>query len=351
MCVTWCRATYTMTAMTSTATGPRDPLSLEPVPRNQTASRLDWLLLPRMTRRLVEERFGTTVVESHSAGAGFTPGLASVLVGANGRRMFLKAASKLAQRPFAAAYAAEIRTLRSLPSGLPVPRLLWSHEDDLWVLLALEYVEGTNPERPWRVDELDRCLDALQLIAQTLTPPPLRLHTFGQDFEEMVGCWDHVRRTSPQWPHLDEAAALAAQIVRVSVGNTVVHTDARDDNFLIPSTGRPYLCDWNFPVVGAAWIDTVSLLMTAYGDGVDADALLAQRALTRNVAADDVDALLALFCGYFLERRDQPSPYSSPYLRRHQDWCAMVSWDWLARRRGWLPPRGADDDLGTTRAR
>ena len=120
-----------------------------------------------MTRRLVEERFGTTVVESRSVDAGFTPGCASVLIGADGRRIFLKAASTKAQRPFADAYREEIRKLRALPAGLPVPRLLWSHEDDLWVLLALEHVEGHNPARPWRRDELDASLDPLEVLART----------------------------------------------------------------------------------------------------------------------------------------------------------------------------------------
>lgn len=324
-----------MTAMTSTAAGPRDPLTLTPLPHGRTASRLDWELLPPVLRRLVEDRFGSTVVEARSAGAGYTPGLASVLVGANGRTMFLKAASKKAQRPFAAAYAEEARNLRCLPSGLPVPRLLWSHEDDLWVVLALEHLEGVNPTRPWGGADLDRCLDTLQLLAQTLTPPPLAARTFAEDFADMVDCWDHVRATAPGWPHLEEAAALAADLDRATAGNTLVHTDARDDNFLLPASGRAFLCDWNFPVRGAAWIDTVSLLITASGDGVDADALLATRALTRNVAAADIDSVLALFCGYFLERRDQPAPYSSPYLRQHQDWCAEAAWAWLARRRGW----------------
>jgi aminoglycoside phosphotransferase (APT) family kinase protein len=323
-----------MAAMTSTTAGPRGLLTLEPVPHGRTANRLDWQLLPPAIRRLVEDRFGTTVIEAHSAGAGFTPGLASVLVGENGKRMFLKAASKKAQKPFASAYAEEVRKLRSIPSGLPIPRLLWSHEDDLWVLLALEYLEGTNPQRPWRDEELQACLDSLQKVAQTLTPPPVPLRTFAEDFEGMVACWDHVRATAPDWPHLDEAAALAADAVRVTAGNTVVHTDARDDNFIL-TPARAYLCDWNFPVRGAAWIDSVCLLMTAFGDGHDADALLAERALTRKVDPDHVDSLLALLCGYFLERRDQPTPYSSPYLRKHQDWCAEVSWAWLAQRRGW----------------
>jgi hypothetical protein len=326
-----------MTAMSSRppTTGPRDLATVEPVPHGQTASRLDWLLIPPMTRRMVEERFGTRVVASESSGAGFTPGCASILTGADGRRIFLKAASKLAQRAFAEAYATEARILRGLPAGLPVPRLLWSHEDDLWVVLALEVVEGDNPARPWSTQELDSCLDALEVVARRLTPPPMGLPTFAEEFADLPGSWDHVRRTAPAWPHLEEAAALAARYAEVTAGTTLVHTDVRDDNFVVSTSGAAYLCDWNFAVQGAAWIDTVCLLVFAFGDGVDADALLVRRALTRDVDPEHVDVLLALLCGYFLEHRDHPSPYSSPFLRRHQSWCAEVSWAWLAQRRGW----------------
>jgi aminoglycoside phosphotransferase (APT) family kinase protein len=334
MCVTWGGPPYTMTAMPTTDGTPRMPSSLEAVPHGRTARRLDWRLLPPMTRRLVEGRFGTTVVDSFSAGAGFTPGCASVLVGADGRKVFLKAASKKAQRPFADAYREEIHKLRSLPAGLPVPTLLWSHEDDLWVLLGLEYVDGHNPVRPWRPDELDASLDTLELLAQTLTPPPMALDPFAHEFADFLLGWQHVRAVAPDWPHLDDAVELAARYESAGSGNTMVHTDARDDNILITAR-RAYLCDWNGPVVGAAWIDTVCLLMTAFGDGVDADSLLAERRLTRNVDPTDIDSVLALMCGYFLQRRDEPAPHSSPYLRRHQDWCAEVTWAWLAQRRGW----------------
>jgi aminoglycoside phosphotransferase (APT) family kinase protein len=286
---------------------------------------------------MVETRLGAAVVDARSAGAGFTPGCASVLTGADGRKVFVKAASRKAQRPFAEAYAEEARQLRRLPPGLPVPRLLWSHDDDLWVVLAMQHVAGANPARPWTGDGLRRCLDTLEELGNALTPSPLRLRTFADDAADLVGCWDHVRTTAPGWPHLEEAAGLAARFATGTAGTTVVHTDARDDNFLLGTDGRAYLCDWNFAVVGAPWIDTVCLLMTAFGDGVDADGLLAERSLTRDVPADDVDALLALLCGFFLERRDQPEQRSSPFLRRHQDWCAEVSWSWLAHRRGWHP--------------
>lgn len=304
------------------------------IPHGRTARRLDWGLLPPVLRTMIERRLGSPVVQAESAGAGFTPGFASVLTCADGSRHFVKAASKKAQRTFADSYREEARKLAALPAGLPAPRLMWSHEDDLWVVLELAYVDGANPSRPWRPADLDACLDTLEVLADRLTPPPLRLDTFADDFAECLTGWDHLRRVDPDRPHLEDAAALASRYVDATRGTALVHTDARDDNFLL-SGDRAVLCDWNWPVVGAPWIDTVLLLISVHGDGLDAGAVLRRRALTRDVPDDDVDALLALMAGFFLERRDQPVPNSSPYLRLHQSWYAEATWSWLAERRGW----------------
>jgi len=316
---------------------PQDIATVENVPHGRTAQRLDWLLLPPMLRRFIETKLGSPVVRADSAGSGFTPGFASVLTGRNGAQMFVKAASKKAQGPFADSYRKEIRKLSTLPDGLPVPRLLWSHEDELWVILGFESVDAPNPPRPWKRSDLDACLDSLELIADALTPVPprMRLDTFADDFAGLPPCWAHVRLVSPGWPHLEDAATLAAGYAEATAGDTLVHTDARDDNFLITRDGRALLCDWNFPVAGAAWIDTVLLLVSAFGDGFDADAILAERRLTRNADPEAVDVLLALVAGYFLERRDRPVPNSSPYLRVHSRWYSEATWAWLARRRGW----------------
>lgn len=316
-------------------TSPHVPASLEPIPHGHTARRLDWLLLPPVVRGFITGRLGSPVATAESAGSGYTPGFASVLTGENGAAMFVKAANKKAQRPFAEAYREEIRKLEELPSGLPIPRLLWSHEDDLWVILGLEHVDGPNPSRPWRPADLDACLDTLEVLADALTPPPMRLATFAEDFAECLAGWDHMRKTAPDWPHLEDAAALAARFEEATAGDTAVHTDARDDNFLVTRDGQALLCDWNWPVRGAAWIDTVLLLISPHGEGVDADAVLVERELTRGVAAERIDILLALVCGYFLGRRDELTPNSSPYLRIHQSWYAEVTWAWLAARRGW----------------
>ena len=87
--------------------------------------------------------------------------------------MFVKAASKKA----AGAVRRVLPPRRSassplLPAGLAVPRLLWSHEDDLWVVLGFEYVEGRTRGRPWGRAELDACLDTLAEVAEAMNPVP-----------------------------------------------------------------------------------------------------------------------------------------------------------------------------------
>jgi hypothetical protein len=304
-------------------------------PAGRTARRLEWPHLPPGVRRLVEERCGSPVVSAASQGGGFTPGFASVLTCEDGSRHFVKAASSAAQRMFAASYREEARKLRALPDSAPAPRLLWSEDGD-WVVLGLEYVEATAPARPWRADELDRCLDTLEEVADRLTPVPdgLVLDSFAEELAEWPGFWDQVRATR-DLPHADEAAALAATFAEVVGGETLVHTDVRDDNVLLTADGRALLCDWNWPVVGADWIDSLITLVGPRGDGLDVEEVIAGRRLLRDVPPDHVDRVLAVVCGYFLKSADEPVPPTSPYIRDAQRWQGEVVWDWLCERRGW----------------
>lgn len=308
-----------------------------PVPPGRTARRLEWQFLPRHVRALVERRCGSPVASAHSQGGGFTPGFASVLVCEDGSRHFVKAASVQAQRLFAESYRAEARKLAALPAGVPAARLEWFSDED-WVVLGLEYVEGRAPRRPWRRSELDRCLAAVSQMSRDLTPVPdgLALDTFAEEFAGFSGAWEHMRATRPDLPHLDEAADLAAGFAAATAGDTLVHTDLRDDNLILGVDGRVWMCDWNWPVRGAAWLDTLTVLIQPRGDGLDVESVLATHELTRDVRADDVDRVLALLAGYFFRQGDEPVPATSPYLRQHQQWYAEVTWDWLAERRGWV---------------
>lgn len=311
------------------------------IPHGRTARRLEWSHLPPHVRGLVEERCGSPVVEAVSQGAGFTPGFASVLVCADGTRHFVKAASTKAQRMFAEAYREESRKLVALPADAPAARLLWVHDADDWVVLGIEHVDARAPRRPWQQTDLDACLVLTERLASTLTPAPPGVadSTFVADFADWPAYWDRVRASSPDLPgfaeHADEAADLAAAYAGVVAGDTVVHTDIRDDNLLLASDGRILLCDWNWPVRGAAWLDTLFLLIGPRGDGLDVEAVLATHPLTREVPRESVDTVLALVTGYFLMSAAQPVPSTSPHIRDAQRWQGEVCWRWLAERRDW----------------
>ncbi len=281
------------------------------------------------------------MVEAWSQGAGYTPGFASVLGCADGSRHFVKAASVVAQRPFAQSYRDEARTLAALPAGVPAPALRWAHEDEEWVLLATQHVDASAPGRPWRADDLAACVASLEEAADALTPAPegLAAPPIADDLAALPGYWDVPRVAAYPLPLLaerrDRAAALAAGFGAATRGATVAHADIRDDNLLLTTDGRALLCDWSSPVLGAAWIDTVLLMIGPRGDGIDVEEVLAGARLTRDVPADDVDALLALVLGYFLHSATMPVPTTSPFVREAQRWQAEVCWTWLCERRGW----------------
>lgn len=312
-----------------------------PVPHGQTARRLDWDLLPPMVRRLVAERCGSPVVRAESQDAGFTPGFASVLTCADGSRHFVKAASRVAQRVFADSYLEEARKVALLPPGTPAASLRWRHVDDAWVVLGFAFVESRQPARPWRPAELNALLDALETTADLLTPAPpgLARTTFAEDHGAMAAYWDELPQRDVGVPglveHAAEAGALASRLPEVTEGDTVVHTDVRDDNVLLRPDGSALLCDWNWPCRGAAWIDTVAALLGPRGDGLDVESVLASRRLTCDVPPEHVDVVLALLAGYFLRQGGEFVPRTSPHLRAAQRWQGEVAWDWLGERRGW----------------
>lgn len=312
---------------------PVTPLPSVRTPDHPTARRITWPFLPADLRLEIGRRCGSPVVTAQACDVGFTPGFASVLTCEDGTRHFVKAASTKAQRGSSVSYRAEIDVLRRLHPSLPVPSLEWFIDDD-WVVLSTTYVDGGLPPLPWSTANLTACLDALEHAAVLLTPVPVKAATVAEEFAAWPGYWESV----PDRGHHDEASALAARFAEACAGETLVHTDIRADNLLLDTSGQAWVIDWTWPVEGADWLDTVTLLALARGDGdgsVDADALLSERPLTRGVPPEDVDSWLALLAGYFLKSALDPVPVSAPHLRRYQQQVGDVVWDWLAARRGW----------------
>lgn len=307
------------------------------LPHGRTARRIGWVHLPPYIRRAVEQRLGTTVVDSFSCDAGFTPGLASVLLCTDGTRHFIKAASVKAQPYSAKAYREEARKARTLPPGLAAPRLRWTIEDPEWVVLGFEYVEGRAPERPWTASDLAAASQMLVDTSVRLTPAPgLGVTDIAEECADWPLYWDHVRRTRPNLVGLDEGARLAAGFAEVATGDTLVHFDVRDDNLIMRPDGRVVLCDWNWPVRGAAWLDSLILLIGPRGDGLDVEAHIAAHPLLAAVDPEAIDRVLALLAGFFLRSGDQPRVSNSPWLREVAAWQGEVCWEWLAQRRSWI---------------
>lgn len=315
------------------------PVAAPPVPHGRTARRLSWLHLPSPVRAVVEERLGSPVITSQSQGTGFTPGFASRLGSSDGSRLFVKAASRVAQRAIADSYAEEARVLERLaPYAVPAPALLWTHEDDDWVVLGIEDVGALTPERPWRADELERTLGLLTLVAECTASLPQglvdALPPAVEAFPGLAGAWTVLAARAPDDARVRTAASLAAQLPSLP-RQGFVHGDARDDNVLLCADGRTLLCDWNWPCRGPVWLDVVDVLVSAHGDGVDVEPLLARHPLTADVPAEEIDVWLAAYAGWMRRAGELPVRPSSPFLGVHARWSAEAAWSWLSRRRSW----------------
>lgn len=313
--------------------GPLGTSGVPVVPHGRTALRLDWKFLPKEVRALVEDELGSPVVSADSRTSGFTPGFASVVTAADGSQAFIKAASKVAQAEIAASYSTEIDKVVAFDGTIPAPALEWFSRGQSWVLLGYEAVPSRQPRRPWRRPDLNRALDLAEAIADVtaVAPAGLKLAPLVEELPTLVHGWDVVPTT---WPHRAEAEELAG-LLATEPATQIVHADLRDDNILFADDGRTLACDWNWPVLGSPWQDTLDLLIYAHGDGVDVEPLLRERRLTAEVEADRIDAWIAGICGFMLDACQRPVPPTSPHLRTHQRWAAEAAWSWLAQRRGW----------------
>lgn len=312
------------------------------LPHRATARRPRWDELPGDVRAAVESRVGARVVRARTQDAGFTEGFASRLELAGGTRVFVKAASASRGEHAHAAYTHEAHVAGLLPQGVPAPRFLWTLAVDDWVVLAFEDVESTAPRRPWVPGELAAVLATLERTAQVLTPAPealLPLDTTA-DLDPHVSFWrrcaageaDPGLAPAP-WRHrVEELAALESRCADAAAGDTAVHFDVRDDNVLLATDGRVLICDWNWLQLAAPWVDLVGLLVSAHGDGLDAEHLVATHPLTRDVPRASIDAFLVALAGYFVDAAGQPPVATSPWLRVHQAWYRDAALDWLTVR-------------------
>jgi hypothetical protein len=315
------------------------------VPVRATARRRGWETLPHPVQAAIEVAAGSPVSAASTVGTGFTAGFASRLDLVDGSSIFVKAASAADDRrsnlDISTAYRLEARNLALLSPGSGAVPLLWTIEphdgDDEWIVLGFPYVAGHPPRRPWRPAELQLVTDRLAEVAPALVvpPPALPLEPFVAASDDEIDTWnrDIVRRDGQSlW--LDEVLTLTAESVRRCSGTAVTHADLRDDNLLLGDDGTVWICDWNWPMLGAPWLDLVTVLIAAHGDGIDVDRILETHPLTTDVDPRSINAWLSALWCYFTTVKQRDFVPSSPHLRDHQAWYEEATGDWISRRIG-----------------
>lgn len=324
------------------------PISLPDVAYGATAVRPQWPDLPKELREAVSARLGAPVVAARSAGGGFTRAFAAVLTTSAGHSVFLKAAPL--REATSDWYAREAVITAALPAAVAAARPLWTMVEKGYFVLCLEAIDGHVPALPWNARELSAALAAWSAASAALVSPGPELLAVGVPrlpdiLHGEMSWWSRIGAGREPMPgtaldtvaprRMTDLAALEQSLPRHAAGDGLLHGDLRIDNVLIARDGRARLCDWTWPCLGAPWFDTVTLLVTAYASGLDADACLDDWA----APAEGVDGALAALAGYWLVRADGGPSSASPHSRQHQLFSGRQALAWLAERRGWAPTR------------
>ncbi|MEV1168044.1 aminoglycoside phosphotransferase family protein [Nonomuraea sp. NPDC049784] len=296
--------------------------------------RVPWHEVHPQVRTAVEEFLGGRVAEAVTQPGGFSPAAAVRLRTENGRRAFVKAVGPEPNPDSVRLYRDELRIAAALPESVPAPRLLTGFELEGWVTLVFEDVEGEHPEMPWRRDQLDLVLDAVERMSAALTPSPIDLPPIGETLGASFHGWRNLLEEGADgldpWVarHLEELAELESGWTAEAAGDTLVHGDLRADNILLAGD-HVYLVDWPWACVGAPWVDLVCMLPSIGMQGGP----MPHELFTDPDPA--VTAMVAALTGYFVEHARLPDPPGLPTVRAFQRAQGVVALDWLKRRTGW----------------
>jgi aminoglycoside phosphotransferase (APT) family kinase protein len=315
---------------------------VRPIPAAE-GLRLPYDGLPAHVRAWVDETLGSDVVEAVTQPGGFSPGVAARLICADGTRAFVKAVSADANPRTPDMHRREARITAALPPAAPAPRLLASYDDDPWVALLFEDVDGRHPHLPWERDELRRVVDAVDELFTDLTPCPLPdAQRVDQDWRDEFTGWRDAAAGGPptghdEWcvRHLDRLAELESRWVEAASGDTLLHLDLRADNMLV-TPDRVWLVDWPWAARGAPAFDLVGFApsVTMQG-GPEPQQVLGMSRYGRDADTEVLTVLVATVTGYFLTRSLLPPAPGLPTVRAFQAAQGEVALRWLRRLTGW----------------
>lgn len=302
-------------------------------------ARVTWAGLPAEVRAGVEAILGDAVVEAVTQPGGFSPGSADRVRLASGRTAFVKAVSGAVNATAAVLHRREASVTATLPPTLPVPQLLGAYDDGTWVALVLTDVDGRHPALPWTETDVELVLAALADIAALPLPADLELPRCGDSLRGAFMGWEKLRKRPMEglepWAaeNLELLVELGRNGTESMAGESLVHGDMRADNVLLTASGA-VLVDWPYASRGAAWLDSLSILINVNTDSAvgHAEALLGSRPVFYGVEPQAVTGVLAGWAGYYLDMSRRPDPPGIPTLRAFQRRQADALLGWLRLR-------------------
>lgn len=297
--------------------------------------------LPGELVAVLERELGRTPVAASAAAGTYASDAAAVVVLDDGEEVFVKASRDPERRTD---YETEAHLGAHLPAGLATPRLRgWTVDGD-WVVLWLDALHAHLAAQPWTAAGVAAVVAAVERRVELLTPSPVApLRSVAQMVGPAFTVWGDLAAGRPRalavddldaWSreHLDELAALEASWPALSEGRTLCHFDPRTDNFLVDDDGTVWTVDWSRGCLGAPWVDLVTFLVTAAGDGHGAERLFCASPLSAEADDRAVDAHLAALAGYWTEARHRAAPDWDPELMDYQRRSLAGSLRWLRER-------------------
>jgi aminoglycoside phosphotransferase (APT) family kinase protein len=298
--------------------------------------RLPWEAVPEEVRITIVQRLGSSVASAATQPGGFSPGAAVRLELADGRRFFAKAVGPAPNPDSPDFHRREARIAAALPPTTPAPEFLFAVEQEGWVALVFEDVDGHEPRLPWREDELARVLNALTDLSETLTPAPIEAPPVAAALDDLFRGWRTLESHVDDWAaaNLEHLRTLEARWAPAAAGETLLHCDVRADNILL-TPERVVFVDWPHVCVGAAWIDLLGFLPSvAMQGGPHPWELFEAHPVGRAVPPAQLQPVLAALAGFFLYHSTLPPLPGLSTLRDFQRGQGIEALAWLRRSLG-----------------
>ena len=269
----------------------------------------DWSELPEEVRAAVQAWAGP-IRKTVPAGEGQSCDTALTLHRDGMPPVFLKGVRGVSR---------EMRWLRNevesagLVAGIG-PAVLFHHDVGDWFVVAFEYLEGRPAKLAPGSPDLSVVATALGRLGAIRAP---ELRSLGDRWKARWwrGLAGELRGRDPglleAWE--DKAPGLVA-------GDSLVHTDLHEDQFVLDGNGGVRVVDWGWPASGAAWVDPAFLVIRLVGAGhhpADAESWARSHTCWGDASSESVTAFAVYVAGLWSAKATE---FLARTARGYADW-------------------------------